>query len=47
MTKITLMGTRLKAVKKSGFRARLKTKSGKQILKNRRLKGRLKLSSIK
>jgi large subunit ribosomal protein L34 len=44
MTKFTLNGTRLKAIKVSGFRARLATKSGRTILKNRRRKGRKKLS---
>ena len=40
MTKNTLNGSKLKAIKVSGFRARLKTKAGKQILKNRKKKGR-------
>jgi large subunit ribosomal protein L34 len=44
MTKFTLNGSRLKAIKVSGFRARLATKSGRTILKNRRRKGRKKLS---
>lgn len=44
MTKFTLNGSRLKALKVSGFRARLATKSGRTILKNRRRKGRKKLS---
>jgi large subunit ribosomal protein L34 len=44
MTKFTLNGSRLKAIKVSGFRARLATKSGRNILKNRRRKGRKKLS---
>jgi large subunit ribosomal protein L34 len=43
---ITFFGTRRKAVRVSGFRARLKTQSGRKILKNRRKKGR-KLLSIK
>jgi len=44
MTKNTLNGRRKKVIKTSGFRARLATKSGKKILKNRRSKGRWKLS---
>lgn len=44
MTKFTLNGSKLKALKISGFRARISTKSGNQILKNRRKKGRWKLS---
>lgn len=37
---LTLSGTKRKAVRVSGFRARLKTKTGRKILKNRRKKGR-------
>ena len=44
MTKNTLNGRRKKVIKTSGFRARLATKSGKKILKNRRTKGLWKLS---
>jgi large subunit ribosomal protein L34 len=44
MTKHTLNGTRTKAIKTSGFRARLATKSGRKVLKNRRKKGRWKLA---
>jgi large subunit ribosomal protein L34 len=44
MSKSTLNGSRLKALKISGFRARNSTKTGKEILKNRRRKGRWKLS---
>lgn len=44
MTKHTLNGTRRKTIKTSGFRARLKTKSGRKVLKNRRSKGRWKLA---
>jgi large subunit ribosomal protein L34 len=44
MAKFTLNGSRLKAIKVSGFRARSSTKSGRIILKNRRRKGRKKLS---
>ena len=44
MSKNTLNGSRRKVIKTSGFRARLATKSGRKILKNRRLKGRNRLS---
>jgi len=47
MSKHTLTGSRTKAIKISGFRARLKTKSGRNILKNRRKKGRWKLAISK
>lgn len=44
MSKHTLNGRRRKAIKKSGFRARIQTKAGRKILRNRRRKGRWKLS---
>jgi large subunit ribosomal protein L34 len=44
MSKHTLNGRRKKGIKTSGFRARLATKNGKKILKNRRHKGRWKLA---
>lgn len=44
MSKNTLNGTRKKVIKTSGFRARLATKNGKKILKNRRRKGRWNLA---
>ena len=44
MSKHTLNGSRKKVVKTSGFRARLATKSGRKILKNRRRRGRHKLA---
>jgi large subunit ribosomal protein L34 len=44
MSKHTLNGTRRKAIKTSGFRARIKTKNGRKILRNRRRKGRWKIS---
>ena len=44
MSKNTLNGSRRKVIKASGFRARLATKSGRKILKNRRRKGRHRLS---
>lgn len=43
-TKRTLKGTNKKAVKKSGFRARMSTKSGLKVLSNRRRKGRKRLT---
>jgi|TARA_B110000977_G_scaffold179284_1_gene237734 large subunit ribosomal protein L34 len=44
MSKHTLNGRRRKVINTSGFRARTATKSGRTILKNRRRKGRWKLS---
>lgn len=44
MSKHTLNGTRKKAIKTSGFRARNATKSGRNILRNRRKKGRWNLA---
>lgn len=44
MSKHTLNGSRKKAIKISGFRARISTKSGRSILKKRRNKGRWKLT---
>jgi large subunit ribosomal protein L34 len=44
MTKRTLEGTNGKSLRKSGFRARISTKSGCHILNNRRRKGRKKLT---
>ena len=44
MTKHTLNGCKRKAKKTSGFRARLGTKSGRKVLRNRRRKGRWKLA---
>jgi|TARA_B100000513_G_C11801668_1_gene152172 large subunit ribosomal protein L34 len=44
MSKNTLNGTKRKVVKTSGFRARLATKSGRKILRNRRRRGRHKLA---
>ena len=44
MSKNTLNGSRKKVIKTSGFRARLATKSGRKLLKNRRRKGRHRLS---
>ena len=44
MTKRTLGGTNRKAVRVSGFRARMQTKNGRKVIKNRRNRGRKKLS---
>jgi large subunit ribosomal protein L34 len=44
MSKHTLNGRKRKAIKTSGFRARLATKSGRKVLRQRRRKGRWKLS---
>ena len=44
MSKHTLNGRRKKVIKTSGFRARLATKSGRKVLKNRRRRGRWKLA---
>ena len=44
MSKFTLNGSRLKAIKVSGFRARMITKQGRTVLKNRRKKGRFSLT---
>jgi large subunit ribosomal protein L34 len=46
MTKRTLEGTTRKSVRKSGFRARMKTKSGQNIINARRRKERKRLSKI-
>ena len=40
MTKHTLNGRRRKVIKTSGFRARLATKTGRKILRNRRRKAK-------
>ncbi len=47
MIKRTLQGSYLKALKVSGFLSRIKNKKGKKIIKNRRNKGRIKLSMCK
>lgn len=44
MTKRTLGGTNIKAIRVSGFRARMQTKNGRKVIKNRRARGRKQLS---
>lgn len=44
MTKRTLGGTNRKAIRVSGFRARMQTKNGRKVIKNRRSRGRKRLS---
>jgi large subunit ribosomal protein L34 len=44
MTKRTLGGTNRKAIRVSGFRARMQTKNGRKVIKNRRGRGRKRLS---
>ena len=44
MTKRTLGGTSRKQKRKSGFRARMRTKNGRKIVQARRKKGRHRLS---
>nr|YP_009295852.1 ribosomal protein L34 [Schimmelmannia schousboei]AOM64787.1 ribosomal protein L34 [Schimmelmannia schousboei] len=43
MSKGTLQGTKLKKLRKSGFRARMNKPSGKRIIQSRRSKGRYKI----
>ena len=45
MTQRTLHGTRLKKVRVSGCRARMKSKTGRRVINARRKKGRLKLTA--
>nr|WCH56256.1 ribosomal protein L34 [Hypnea sp.] len=43
MSKGTLQGSNRKRIKKSGFRSRMRTVSGRRILKRKRKKGRKKI----
>ena len=47
MAQQTFTGTKLKALRKSGFRVRSKSKNGRKILKNRRKKNRKNLALSK
>lgn len=44
MTQRTLGGTNRKQKRTSGFRARMRTKTGQRVIKARRRKGRAKLA---
>lgn len=44
MTKRTLEGTSRKRKRTSGFRARMRTSNGQEVIKARRRKGRARLS---
>jgi large subunit ribosomal protein L34 len=46
MTKRTFGGSRLKAVKVGGFRARMSTKNGRKVLAKRRKKGRKLITTL-
>ena len=43
MTKGTLQGSKRKKINRSGFRVRMKTVSGRRIIKSRRKRGRKKI----
>ena len=47
MTKRTLGGSKLKAIKVTGFRARMRTATGRKVLTNRRKKGRKALTILR
>jgi len=44
MTQRTLRGTRLKKIRTSGFRSRMASKSGRNVIQARRKKGRTRLT---
>jgi len=44
MTQRTLRGTNRRRIRVSGFRARMRTASGRQVLRRRRAKGRYRLA---
>lgn len=44
--KRTLGGTIRKKIRKCGFRARMKTRNGRNVLRRRRLKGRRKIAFV-
>lgn len=46
MTKNTLNGTRHRRLSNVGFRVRIRTASGRRILRNRRNKGRKSITGI-
>jgi large subunit ribosomal protein L34 len=45
MTKRTLEGTRKKSIRKSGFRARMKSHTGRSVINSRRKKNRKRVVS--
>nr|YP_003002247.1 50S ribosomal protein L34 [Aureoumbra lagunensis]ACS36959.1 50S ribosomal protein L34 [Aureoumbra lagunensis] len=47
MTKGTFRGTRRRAIKVVGFRARMRTVNGSKVIKSRRSKGRHVLTKVR
>jgi large subunit ribosomal protein L34 len=45
MPKRTYSPSKIRAKRATGFRARMKTKTGRKVIKSRRVKGRAKLTS--